>query len=43
MIAIGVAIFKSGMWRERSLKEAVSEIKGSVDKIRENINGLLLS
>ena len=47
VIAIGVAIFKSGMWAGsvntnlKSLKDAVSEIKESVDKIRENINGFL--
>ena len=47
VVAIGVAIFKSGMWAGsvntslNSLKDAVFEIKESVGKIRDNINGLL--
>ena len=46
-IVIGGVLVSIGIWigsvntSLKSLREAVPEIKGSVDKIRENINGLL--
>ena len=46
-IAIGAVLVSIGIWvgtvitNLKSLKDAVSEIKGSVDKIRESINGFL--
>ena len=47
MVGIGVVIFKSGTWvggvntNLQSFKDAVSEIKEGVTKIRDDINGLL--